>query len=57
MYYFYKCLYKEYLYIITNKFIILTRDCIGYKYYNFEYNSPTIANCMSIPDFILFLNS
>jgi len=41
----------------TNEFIILTRDCIGYKYYNFEYNSPTIGNCMNIPDFILFLEN
>lgn len=41
----------------TNEFIILTRNCVGYKYYNFDYNSPTIGNCINIPDFILFLNS
>jgi len=41
---------------IENK-IILSRDCHGYQYYNGEYNSPTIGNCMSIPDFIYFLEN
>ena len=34
--------------------MILTRDCHGYQYYNGPYNSPTIGNCMHIPDFIFF---
>lgn len=39
------------------KKIILTRDCHGYQYYNEAYNSPTIGNCMHIPDFIFFLEN
>lgn len=38
-------------------FIILTRDCHGYQYCNGLYNSPTIGNCMNIPDFINFLKN
>ena len=37
-----------------NNFIIISRDCHGYKYYNSEYNTPTIGNCMLISDFIIF---
>ena len=41
----------------TNDMIILTRDCHGYQYYKSSYNSPTIGNCMRIPDFICFLEN
>ena len=27
-------------------FIIISRDCFGNKYYNKEYNTPTIGNCI-----------
>ena len=40
-----------------NDIIIITRDCHGYQYYSGEYNSPTIGNCMYIPDFINFIKN
>jgi uncharacterized protein (DUF1919 family) len=38
--------------------IIFSRDCNGFQYYkkyNLQYNSPTIGNCLRVPDFITFL--
>lgn len=37
-----------------DNFIIISRDCNGNKYYNKEYNTPTIGNCIIFQEFIKF---
>ena len=40
-----------------DNFTIISRDCHGFQYYNKEYNTPTIGNCMIIQDFIKFVKN
>jgi len=37
-----------------DNFIIISRDCHGNNYYNKEYNTPTIGNCIIFQEFIKF---